>query len=53
MEDDKSPIISYYPKEFRTDLNGKKQDWEAVVLIPFIEQVLALDFVLQDFIYVA
>ncbi|XP_054270080.1 5'-3' exoribonuclease 1 isoform X2 [Macrosteles quadrilineatus] len=38
MEDDKSPIIDFYPKDFRTDLNGKKQDWEALVLIPFIEQ---------------
>ena len=34
-----SPIIDYYPLEFNTDLNGKKQDWEAVVLIPFIDEV--------------
>ncbi|XP_046669351.1 5'-3' exoribonuclease 1 isoform X2 [Homalodisca vitripennis] len=38
MEDDKSPIIDFYPTEFKTDLNGKRQDWEAVVLIPFIDQ---------------
>ncbi|XP_077287870.1 5'-3' exoribonuclease pacman [Arctopsyche grandis] len=31
-----SPIYHYYPTEFETDLNGKIQQWEAVVLIPFI-----------------
>ena len=34
-----SPIIDYYPKKFKTDLNGKQHEWEAVVLIPFIEEV--------------
>ncbi|XP_037077233.1 5'-3' exoribonuclease 1-like, partial [Pollicipes pollicipes] len=33
-----SPILEYYPENFETDLNGKQQDWEAVVLIPFIDQ---------------
>jgi len=32
-----SPVIEYYPKSFKTDLNGKKQEWEELVLIPFIE----------------
>eukprot|EP00127_Corallochytrium_limacisporum_P006960 Clim_evm14s239 gene=Clim_evmTU14s239 len=36
MTESTSPIIDYYPAEFATDKNGKKQDWEAVVLIPFI-----------------
>ncbi|KAG8293470.1 5'-3' exoribonuclease 1 [Homalodisca vitripennis] len=44
MEDDKSPIIDFYPTEFKTDLNGKRQDWEAVVLIPFIDQVTAIQW---------
>lgn len=35
---EESPIIDYYPLDFRTDLNGKKQEWEAVVLIPFIDE---------------
>ncbi|XP_070562062.1 5'-3' exoribonuclease 1-like isoform X2 [Ptychodera flava] len=35
---DTSPIIEYYPIDFKTDLNGKQQDWEAVVLIPFIDE---------------
>lgn len=38
MRDPTSPIIDFYPEEFHTDLNGKKNDWEAVVLIPFIKE---------------
>lgn len=38
MLDNNSPIIDYYPPNFETDLNGKKQEWEAVVLIPFIDE---------------
>uniref|UniRef100_T1JKJ5 Uncharacterized protein n=1 Tax=Strigamia maritima TaxID=126957 RepID=T1JKJ5_STRMM len=34
-----SPLIEYYPLDFKTDLNGKLQEWEAVVLIPFIKEV--------------
>lgn len=33
-----SPIIDFYPQIFDTDLNGKKNDWEAVVLIPLIKE---------------
>uniref|UniRef100_A0A1E1XLQ0 5'-3' exoribonuclease 1 n=1 Tax=Amblyomma sculptum TaxID=1581419 RepID=A0A1E1XLQ0_AMBSC len=33
-----SPIFDYYPEDFNTDLNGKQHEWEAVVLIPFIEE---------------
>ncbi|WAR13812.1 XRN1-like protein, partial [Mya arenaria] len=33
-----SPVIEFYPPDFKTDLNGKQQDWEAVVLIPFIDE---------------
>ncbi|XP_040911362.1 5'-3' exoribonuclease 1 isoform X2 [Toxotes jaculatrix] len=38
MTSDRSPIIEYYPLDFKTDLNGKQQEWEAVVLIPFIDE---------------
>uniref|UniRef100_A0A0R3S1D6 5'-3' exoribonuclease 1 n=1 Tax=Elaeophora elaphi TaxID=1147741 RepID=A0A0R3S1D6_9BILA len=38
MTDPKSPIIDFYPEQFETDLNGKKNDWEAVVLIPFLRE---------------
>ncbi|XP_054016668.1 5'-3' exoribonuclease 1 [Hylaeus anthracinus] len=43
LTEDKSPIIDYYPSDFRTDLNGKQQEWEAVVLIPFIDEKHLLD----------
>ncbi|KAF8525866.1 exonuclease II [Hysterangium stoloniferum] len=38
MSDPNSPILDFYPVEFFQDLNGKKQDWEAVVKIPFITE---------------
>ena len=38
-----SPIAHFYPVEFEQDLNGKQQEWEAVVLIPFIDQVALLE----------
>jgi len=33
-----SPIFDFYPETFELDLNGKKQAWHAVVLLPFIDQ---------------
>lgn len=33
-----SELIDFYPANFETDMNGKKQDWEALVLIPFIDE---------------
>ncbi|KAJ3572931.1 hypothetical protein NP233_g2767 [Leucocoprinus birnbaumii] len=38
MYDVNSPILDFYPTEFEQDLNGKKQDWEAIVKIPFIDE---------------
>ena len=38
MYDANSPILDFYPLEFEQDLNGKKQEWEAVVKIPFIDE---------------
>ena len=38
MYEETSPIIDFYPTDFELDMNGKKQDWEAVVKIPFIDQ---------------
>jgi 5'-3' exoribonuclease 1 len=38
MYEDASPIIDFYPIDFEQDMNGKKQEWEAVVKIPFIDE---------------
>lgn len=43
MTDPSSEIIDYYPVDFETDLNGKKQEWEALVLIPFINEKRLID----------
>uniref|UniRef100_A0A2P2I0F3 5'-3' exoribonuclease 1-like n=1 Tax=Hirondellea gigas TaxID=1518452 RepID=A0A2P2I0F3_9CRUS len=43
MLNEDSPVIDFYPRTFETDLNGKQQDWEAVVLIPFIDEKRLLD----------
>lgn len=38
MTDPMSPLASFYPPDFEVDANGKRNDWEAVVKIPFIDQ---------------
>uniref|UniRef100_A0A8C5PDK7 5'-3' exoribonuclease 1 n=1 Tax=Leptobrachium leishanense TaxID=445787 RepID=A0A8C5PDK7_9ANUR len=43
MISEDSEIIDYYPQDFKTDLNGKQQEWEAVVLIPFIDEKRLLE----------
>ena len=40
-----SPLIEYYPADFTADSNGKRQTWEAVVQIPFIDSERLLDSV--------
>lgn len=42
MTEEASPIRLYYPEKFETDLNGKQHEWEAVVLIPFIDEKLLI-----------
>ncbi|XP_030763279.1 LOW QUALITY PROTEIN: 5'-3' exoribonuclease 1-like [Sitophilus oryzae] len=43
MTSEESVMKEYYPDNFETDLNGKKQEWEAVVLIPFMDEKLLLE----------
>ncbi|XP_060517739.1 5'-3' exoribonuclease 1 [Cylas formicarius] len=43
MTDEESPLHKYYPEDFKTDLNGKRQEWEAVVLIPFMDERVLLE----------
>ena len=38
MMGEDSPLKEFYPVHFESDLNGKQHEWEAVVLIPFIDQ---------------
>lgn len=45
MTTPESPLSEFYPPDFAVDLNGKRNDWECVVCIPFIEEGLLLDVV--------
>nr|CDS28934.1 5' 3' exoribonuclease 1 [Hymenolepis microstoma] len=39
---EESPVAEFFPDTFQTDINGKLADWEAVVLIPFIDEAKML-----------
>lgn len=43
MFDEHSPIRDFYPKEVELDKNGKTADWEAVVLLSFVDEQRLID----------
>lgn len=45
MIEPSSPLAPYYPNDFDSDPNGKRQPWEAIVKIPFIDGEKLLDVV--------
>lgn len=38
MRDPASPIAEFYPTKFEQDFNGKRYSWQAVVLLPWIDE---------------
>ena len=38
MTEPDSEIVDFYPEDFDLDLNGAKQSWKAIVLLPFIDE---------------
>ncbi|KAK7507070.1 hypothetical protein BaRGS_00001921, partial [Batillaria attramentaria] len=38
MYEPESPIIDFYPTNFKVDLNGKKYAWQGVALLPFVDE---------------
>ena len=42
MTDSRSPIADFYPTDFRIDQEGTRNEWEGVVLVPFVDKARLL-----------
>uniref|UniRef100_A0A7S2RDX7 5'-3' exoribonuclease 1 n=1 Tax=Mucochytrium quahogii TaxID=96639 RepID=A0A7S2RDX7_9STRA len=43
-----SPLKDFYPNEFKVDMNGKRNPWEGVNLLPFIDEARLYDAVKEN-----
>jgi 5'-3' exonuclease len=43
MVNEDSPLKSFFPSDFEVDSNGKRNTWEAVVKIPFLDEGLMVN----------
>ena len=41
---EKEEFKEFYPLDFEIDMNGKTTPWEAVILIPFVEETLFIEY---------
>ena len=48
MTKDNSGLLKFYPKDFELDMNGKKNLWEGIILLPFIDQNILIQQIRQN-----
>jgi 5'-3' exoribonuclease 1 len=48
MTNRKSRLIEFYPQEFELDMNGKRNLWEGIILLPFINQNMLIKEIYEN-----